>query len=126
LKRAGSAAELRPAPKARSAAHPQERQQSAAFCGTRDRVRSAGTLYARRLRRPASGNVSRAANAPPPTMTTWATPKTLNGLRAERCHACCDDRHAAGQTLTQFVVERANRRPRREPAQAPNAGEEGA
>jgi len=38
VKRAGSAVELRPAPKARSAAHPQERQHSAAAGGTRDRL----------------------------------------------------------------------------------------
>jgi hypothetical protein len=44
LKRAGSAVGLRPAPKARSAAHPQERQHSAAEGGTRDRVRPAGAL----------------------------------------------------------------------------------
>ena len=44
MKRAGSAVELRPAPKARSAAHPQERQHSAAEGGTRDRVRPAGAL----------------------------------------------------------------------------------
>ena len=53
-KRAGSAVGLRPAPKARSAAHPQERQHSAAEGGTRDRVRPAGTLrcgaYAARVR----------------------------------------------------------------------------
>jgi hypothetical protein len=40
VERAGSAVELRPAPKVRSAAHPQERQHSAAEGGTRDRVRS--------------------------------------------------------------------------------------
>jgi len=51
VKRAGRAAEFRPAPKARSAAHPQERQHSAAEGGTRDRVRPAGTLRMRRLRR---------------------------------------------------------------------------
>ena len=61
MKRAGSAVELRPAPKARSAAHPQERQHSAAEGGTRDRVRPAGTLRMRRLRRPASGTVTRRA-----------------------------------------------------------------
>ena len=44
MKRAGSAVELRPAPKARNAAHPQERQHSAAEGGTRDRVRPAGAL----------------------------------------------------------------------------------
>ncbi len=53
MKRAGRAVELRPAPKARSAAHPQERQHSAAEGGTRDRVRPAGALRMRRLRRPA-------------------------------------------------------------------------
>ena len=42
MKRAGSAVELRSAPKARHAAHPQERQHSAAGGGTRDRVRPAG------------------------------------------------------------------------------------
>jgi len=42
--RAGSAVELRPAPNARIAAHPQERQHSAAEGGTRDRVRPAGAL----------------------------------------------------------------------------------
>ena len=51
MERAGSAVELRPAPKARSAAHPQERQHSAAEGGTRDRVRPAGALHARRSRR---------------------------------------------------------------------------
>ena len=35
MKRAGRAVELRPAPKARKAAHPQERQHSAAEGGTR-------------------------------------------------------------------------------------------
>ena len=85
MKRAGSAVELRPAPKARRAAHPQERQRSAAEGGmrdrvrprdrlrgqpqerqhsaaeggTRDRVRPAGALRMRRLRRPASGTVTR-------------------------------------------------------------------
>jgi hypothetical protein len=44
VKRAGRAVELRPAPKARNAAHPQERQHSAAEGGTRDRVRRAGAL----------------------------------------------------------------------------------
>jgi hypothetical protein len=44
VKRAGSAVELRPAPKARNAAHPQERQHSAAEGGTRDRVRPAEAL----------------------------------------------------------------------------------
>ena len=61
MERAGSAVELRPAPKARSAAHPQERQHSAAEGGTRDRVRPAGALRMRRLRRPASGTVTRRA-----------------------------------------------------------------
>jgi hypothetical protein len=51
VKRAGTAVEFRPAPKARSAAHPQERQHSAAEGGTRDRVRPAGALHTRRLRR---------------------------------------------------------------------------
>jgi hypothetical protein len=46
------------ADEARSAAHPQERQHSAAEGGTRDRVRPAGALYARRSRRPASGIVT--------------------------------------------------------------------
>jgi hypothetical protein len=41
VKRAGRAVELRPAPEARNAAHPQERQHSAAAGGTRDRVRPA-------------------------------------------------------------------------------------
>jgi hypothetical protein len=59
MERAGRAVELRPAPKARSAAHPQERQHSAAEGGTRDRVRPAGALRMRRLRRPASGAVTR-------------------------------------------------------------------
>ena len=59
MKRAGSAVELRPAPKARNAAHPQERQHSAAEGGTRDRVRPAGALRMPRLRRPASGTVTR-------------------------------------------------------------------
>ena len=59
MERAGSAVELRPAPKARSAAHPQERQHSAAEGGKRDRVRPAGGLRTRRVRRPASGIVTR-------------------------------------------------------------------
>src|ERR1700688_3709070 len=59
MKRAGRAVELRPAPKARTAAHPQERQHSAAEGGTRDRVRPAGALDMRRLRRPAPGIVTR-------------------------------------------------------------------
>ena len=54
MKRAGRAVELRPAPKARIAAHPQERQHSAAEGGTRDRVRPAGALRMRCLRLPAS------------------------------------------------------------------------
>ena len=62
MKRAGRAVELRPAPKARSAAHPQERQHSAAEGGTRDRVRPAGALRERRVRRPASGIVTYAAH----------------------------------------------------------------
>jgi hypothetical protein len=41
VKRAERAVELRPAPKVRNAAHPQERQHSAAIGGTRDRVRPA-------------------------------------------------------------------------------------
>jgi hypothetical protein len=44
-KRVGSAVELRPAPKARLAAHPQERQHSAAEGVTRGRVRPDGTLH---------------------------------------------------------------------------------
>jgi hypothetical protein len=52
VERAGSADELRPAPKARNAAHPQERQHSAAEGGTRDRVRPAGVLHARRFAPP--------------------------------------------------------------------------
>ena len=56
MKRAGRAVELRPAPKARSAAHPQERQHSAAEGGTRDRVRPAGALHMRRLRRRRQGS----------------------------------------------------------------------
>ena len=40
----------RPAPQARDAAHPQERQHSAAEGGTRDRVRPAGALHMRHLR----------------------------------------------------------------------------
>jgi hypothetical protein len=59
VKRAGRAVELRPAPKARIAAHPQERQHSAAEGGTRDRVRPAGALRMRCLRLPASGIVTR-------------------------------------------------------------------
>jgi hypothetical protein len=59
VKRAGRAVELRPAPKARIAAHPQERQYSAAEGGTRDRVRPAGALRMRCLRLPASGIVTR-------------------------------------------------------------------
>jgi hypothetical protein len=51
VERAGSAVELRPAPKARNAAHPQERQHSAAEGGTRDRVRPAGALRERRVAR---------------------------------------------------------------------------
>jgi hypothetical protein len=61
VKRAGSAVELRPAPKARSAAHPQERQHSAAEGGTRDRVRPAAALRERRVRRPASEIVTQRA-----------------------------------------------------------------
>jgi hypothetical protein len=56
VKRAGRAVEPRPAPKARNAAHPQERQHSAAEGGTRDRVRPAGALDMRRLRRPRQGS----------------------------------------------------------------------
>jgi hypothetical protein len=59
LCKAGGREASRPAPKARSAAHLQERQHSAAERGTRDRVRPAGALDARRLRRPASGIVTR-------------------------------------------------------------------
>src|ERR1700730_17921486 len=59
VKRAGRAVELRPAPKARNAAHPQERQHSAAEGGTRDRVRPAGALNARCWRRSGSGIVTR-------------------------------------------------------------------
>ena len=44
MKRAGRAVELRPAPEARNATHPQERQHSAAEGGTRDRVRPAEAL----------------------------------------------------------------------------------
>jgi hypothetical protein len=44
-RRAGSAVELRPAPKTRHAAHPQERQHSAAAGGTRDRVRPESMEY---------------------------------------------------------------------------------
>ena len=56
MKRAGRAVELRPTPKARNAAHPQERQHSAAEGGTRDRVRPAGALHMRRLCRPRQGS----------------------------------------------------------------------
>jgi hypothetical protein len=59
VKGAGRAVELRPAPKARKAAHPQEHQHSAAEGGTRDRVRPAGALHVRRSRGPASGIVAR-------------------------------------------------------------------
>ncbi len=59
MERVGSAVELRLAPKARSAAHPKERQHSAAEGGTRDRVRMAGVLCKWRVRRPASGIVTR-------------------------------------------------------------------
>jgi hypothetical protein len=51
VKRAERAVELRPAPKARNAAHPQERQHSAAEGGTQDRVRPAQALNSRRHRR---------------------------------------------------------------------------
>jgi hypothetical protein len=60
VKRAGRAVELRPAPKARNAARPQERQHSAAEGGTRDRVRPDRSSHARRLR-PPSGIVTRPA-----------------------------------------------------------------
>jgi hypothetical protein len=56
VKRAGRAVELRPAPKARYAAHPQERQHGAAEGGTRDRVRPAGALNLRRQRRKRQGS----------------------------------------------------------------------
>jgi hypothetical protein len=56
VERAGSAVELRPAPKARSAAYPWERQHSAAEGGTRDRVRPAGVLCERRVRRLRQGS----------------------------------------------------------------------
>jgi hypothetical protein len=69
VKRAGSAVELRPAPKARSAAHPQERQHSAAEGGTRDRVCPAGALHARRSRRLASAGVIRFE---PLAILSWA------------------------------------------------------
>jgi hypothetical protein len=59
VKRAGCAVELRPAPKARNAAHPQERQHSAAEGGTRDRVRPGGALHMRSLCRSTSGIVTR-------------------------------------------------------------------
>jgi hypothetical protein len=56
MKGAGRAVELWPAaPKARNAAHSQERQHSAVEGGTRDRVRPAGAHHVRRLRCPASG-----------------------------------------------------------------------
>jgi hypothetical protein len=57
--RARRAVELWPEPKARIAAHPRERQHSAAEGGTRERVRSAEALHARCLRRAASGIVAR-------------------------------------------------------------------
>ena len=57
LCKAGGRDASRPAPKARSAAHPQERQHSAAEGGTRDRVRPAGALGMRRLRQ--SARISR-------------------------------------------------------------------
>jgi hypothetical protein len=69
VERAGSAVELRPAPKARSAAHPQERQHSAAEGGTRDRGRPAGALRMRRSRRPASAGVIRFE---PLAILSWA------------------------------------------------------
>jgi hypothetical protein len=59
VKRAGSAVELRPAPQAREAAHPQERQHSAAEGGTRDRVRPDGVLRCGGHAAPASGIVTR-------------------------------------------------------------------
>jgi hypothetical protein len=59
VKRAGSAVELRPARKARIAAHPQERQHSAAEGGTRDRVRPAGVFRERaRGAAPRTGDAS--------------------------------------------------------------------
>jgi hypothetical protein len=84
-KRAGSAVELRPAPKARNAAHPQERQHSAAAGGTRDRVRPAGALRARRLRRPASGIVTRMggdARALDDNGSSWLSGSGRNAPRA--------------------------------------------
>jgi hypothetical protein len=56
VKRAGHAVELRPAPKARNAAHPQERQHSAAEGGTRDRVRPAGALICGAFAAPRQGS----------------------------------------------------------------------
>jgi hypothetical protein len=57
VKRAGRAVELRPAPKARNAAHPQERQHNiAAEGGTRNRVRPAGALNLRPHRRERQGS----------------------------------------------------------------------
>jgi len=80
VERAGSAVELRPAPKARSAAHPQERQHSAAEGGTRDRVRPAGARYKRRMRRPASGIVTRPGGDA--TGSWWGKPWSVERLRA--------------------------------------------
>jgi hypothetical protein len=69
VERAGSAVELRPAPKARSAAHPQERQHSAAEGGTRDRVRPAGTLQRGVCAAPRRGSSPEWAETLVPVMT---------------------------------------------------------
>jgi hypothetical protein len=62
VERAGSAVELRPAPKARYAAHPQERQHDAAEGGRRDRTRP--ELPVRKLRKSVSCDVGLRIFAP--------------------------------------------------------------
>ena len=57
MEQAGRAVELRPAPEARNAARPQERQHSAAEGGTRDRVRPAGALNLLRQCRERQGSL---------------------------------------------------------------------
>ena len=63
MKRAGRAVELRPAPRARNAARPQECQHSAAKGGTRDRARPAGAPSCGAGAVPASGIVTRMGGA---------------------------------------------------------------
>jgi hypothetical protein len=79
VKRAGRAVELRPAPKARNAAHPQERQDSGAEGGTRDRVRPAGALDMRRSP-PRQGTLPEWAETQPGCAGKWTI--SLERLRA--------------------------------------------